>query len=223
MRKLIKLISKILQGDFEYICDAISWRTPDWIFYYFHTFLARTDSPKLFFRKFKGCSAKFISEHDIELLERNGFSRSLTESRLEAGDRGVIFFIGDELLSIIWACHAEKYLKVSGIDFNPGAKGIFLYGGYTKESVRLRGFHPVAMSELINAYFSNGRSEAYATISALNAHSIKLHERMNFKIIGECFYITFLGLNFRYDKNWPHSTSRFRIFLRKNKKNLPWV
>jgi len=223
IKKIKNIAAKILERDFDYVFEAISWRMPDWLFYYFHTLLAKNDNPKLFSRRLSDCTIKFISESDIDLLEKNGFPRELTESRIEAGDKSVIIFKGDEILSIIWAADGKRHLKLSGIDFDPGEEGVFIYGGYTKESARLRGLHPIAFTRIYTSYSDNGRTDAYTTISATNKYSIQIHERLNFGFIGESFLVTLLGINFCFVKKWPYNVPKLRISLKKNPQKLPWV
>jgi hypothetical protein len=223
LSKLKKIMAETLKRNFDYILSALSWRLPDWLFYYYHSIFLKTDNPRLASRDYKTYFNKFITEADCELLEKNGYPAELVLLRLRAGDKAVILGKDDEIEHIIWGASSEKYLKLSGTTLDPGKHGLIFYGAHTKESSRLKGFFPTALTELYNSYQAEGRSRIYSIVSIMNQSSLALHKQSNFEQIGELFYFIIFGINICYHKKWPFPVSKIKLFFKKPLKDLPWV
>ena len=221
--KIKNIIRQLLKGNYDYFFDALSWRLPGWLFYYYHSYLIKSDSPILPTREYTTYYKRFITTDDCELLEKNGYPRKLVESRINAGDRCIIMGKDEEIITIIWAASGERYLKLSGVTLDPGEDGLIVYGGYTKEYARMKGLHPTALTELYKTYLDEGRYRIYSNINILNSYSLLLHKRMNFDIIGENIYIVIMGIGICYFKSWPFPIKKLQIFLKKCTNKVAWV
>lgn len=222
MGKLTKLFVEIRNLNFDYILNAISWRLPDWLFVYARSIIVRTDSPKLITRQLTSYVQKFITIEDAYLLEKVNIPKELLAERLRHGDKCYVIYRNDDILTIIWGSAGKRYIKFYGTILDPGDDGLMFYGGYTAESMRLRGLFPVAFDKIYQAFQKENRSTIYAAINSLNTSSVKLHKRMNFSVVGEAIYWLLFGLKFTYYLSWPHQTKKLHIFVKAPPKDLYW-
>jgi len=221
--KLKQIFEQLRQGNLDYPLVSLSWRIPNWLFYYNHSFLLESESPTLVNRSYTKYFKKRITFDDCELLEKIGYSRGLVETRFKSGDKGIIIGQDNDISTVCWATSQKRFLKLSGAILDPGRDGIIFYGAYTRGSDRLKGFFPTVFSELYNSFLAEGRFRAYASIDKYNKSSLNLHRRMNFKIVGETIYIAIFGVNICFYKRWPFSTKRIEFFLQKPPKGLNWI
>lgn len=222
MGKLTKLFVEIRNLNFDYILNAISWRLPDWLFVYARSFIVRTDSPKLITRKLTSYEQKFITNEDAYLLEKVNIPKELLAERLRHGDKCYVIYKDDDILTIIWGSVGKRYIKFYGTILDPGDDGLMFYGGFTQESVRLRGLFPVAFDTMYQAYKNASMFTIYAAINSLNKSSVKLHQRMNFTKVGEAIHCSLLGLKFTYYRSWPHKTKKLHVFTNPPPNGLYW-
>ncbi len=222
-KKLKQIIRLFRQESFEYFWVALSWRLPNWLFYYNHSFLLKSDRLNLVNRNYTRYFEKYITLEDCKLLEKEGYTRELIEARLNAGDRGIIICRNDNIVTICWAASGKRFLKLSGAILNPGQDGVIFYGVYTKKSYRFMGFFPKVFSDLYKFYLAKGHSRVYLSIDKYNVSSLNIHKRMNFEIIGETVYIILFGISICFYKSWPFQTKKIHIFIKKPPHNLEWV
>jgi hypothetical protein len=221
--KFRNLIKKIWQRDYDYIFDAISWRLPDWLFYYNHSFLLRSDDPRLPKRQYTTYFKKFITGEDCDLLEENGYPRELVLYRLSAGDRGIMMGKDNEIASITWAAAGKRFLKLAGATLDPGPDGVIFYGAHTEEYARLKGLFSTALADLYDKYVAEGRFRIYSNIDVMNANSLSIHKRIGFNIIGETRYVILFGVGICHFKSWPFPTKRVHLFIKRPPGKLKWV
>ena len=207
----------------DYVIQAIAWRLPNWLFYYYHTYLISTVEPKLTVRTYTTYFKRLVTLDDLPLLTKLGIAESLVRERLAAGDRCVIMGQGEEIMSIIWGCAEKRYLRLSGSILDPGEDGIILYAGYTNEQARLRGLFPTSFNELYQSYLTEGRRRIYSAIHSLNTNSLALHQRMSFDIVGETYFWDLFGVKICYYKTWPHRTRKVHIFGKIPPDGLYWI
>jgi hypothetical protein len=135
----------------------------------------------------------------------------------------VIIDLNDEIMSIIWGCSERRYLKLSGAILDPGEQGVIFYAGFTHERARLKGLFPTSFNELYQSYTAEGRRRIYAGIHSLNTNSLRLHERMNFDVVGETYFVVLLGIHICYYKKWPYPNKTIHVFVKSPPENLCWV
>lgn len=222
MAKLTNLLNAIKNLDFDYVLNAISWRLPDWFFVYTRSIIVRTDSPKLITRRLTSYAQKFITIEDAHLLEKVNIPKELLSERLQHGDKCYVIYQDDEILTIIWGSTGKRYMKFYGTVLDPGDDGLMFYGGFTAESMRLRGLFPVAFDKIYQAFQEENMSTIYAAINSLNTSSLKLHKRMNFKEVGDAIHWSVFGLNFTYYRSWPHKTKKLHVFAKAPPNGLYW-
>ena len=201
---------------------SLSWRLPSWLFNYVRTYVLRSDNVKLFTRKTTSYFQKFATLDDAELLQKAGICKKLLEERLEHGDRCYFVGLDNKVLSIIWGSTGKRFVKFCGAILDPGDDGVIMYGGFSDESVKLKGLFPLAYKALLQSFLDDGRKYYYAAVHATNKHSYKMHQRMNFEQVGESFHFVFFGIKLTYYKTWPHKTKKLHIFIKKFPDNLFW-
>ncbi len=202
---------------------SISWRLPSWIFYYYHTLLVKSDNPRLPTRKFKTYFLKPVTEEEIPLLVKYGIKEELIRNRLKSGDKCVIMGKDKKIQTIIWGASSKKYLRLSGAILDPGPDGAIIYAGYTTPDARMKGLFAVAFNEIYQSYIAEGRSVLYGAIDTYNKNSLKLHLRMNFKIVGETYFSRLFGIKICYYKSWPYPVRKLHIFIKEPPDGLEWI
>jgi len=215
-------LKEILHLNFDYVLNAMAWRTPLWLFKYDHSVIVKSDNPKFIIRKLTSYFQRFATLEDSDLLYDIGISKELFKERLEHNDRCYIMGQDGEVLTVIWGSSGKRYINPCGTILDPGNDGFMLYGGFTKESARLRGMFPVVFNEIYQSYVKENKTCVYASISTLNVNSLRIHKRMNFKIVGEAVYFSIFSLKFTYYKYWPHKTNIISIFIKTPPDNLFW-
>lgn len=223
MGRIKKFLREVARSNIDYIFDAVSWRLPNWLFYYYHSYLISTDKPKLIVRTYATYFKRFASIDDLPLLKKCGVSESFAREHFDAGDRCVIMGQNDEIMSIIWGCSERRYLKLSGAILDPREQGVIFYAGFTNEQARLKGLFPTSFNELYQSYAAEGRRRIYAGIHSLNTNSLKLHKRMNFDIVGETFFFILFGIRICYYKKWSYPNKNIHVFIKSPPENLHWV
>jgi hypothetical protein len=223
-RKITAFISIYRKRGVDGLLDAVAWSIPHWLFYYAHTMLVHSDRPAWKGSPVDGYKMRPVQADDIRYLAKDGFTDKKIVDRLKAGDKGLLMEKNDEVHSIVWAASGKKYLKLAGTEFDAGRDGFIWYGAYTDETVRRIGLFYNLGEEIYNIYSSQGMSKAWAAISANNSYWLeKVCAKMNFKIVGETYYLKFLFFNVCYYKCWPQPTKRMRIFFRNPPKHLSWI
>jgi hypothetical protein len=223
MGRIKKFLREVARLNIDYIFDAMSWYFPNWLFYYYHNYLISADNPKLVVRTYATYFKRLASIDDLPLLKKCGISERFAREHLDAGDRCVIMGQNDKIMSIIWGCSGRRYLKLSGAILDPGEQGVIFYAGFTDEQARLKGLFPTSFNELYQSYVDEGRRRIYAGIHSLNTNSLKLHERMNFDIVGETYFLVLLGVHICYYKKWPYPNKKIHVFIKSPPENLQWV
>lgn len=223
MSKIKRLFEILKGGDFDYILNAVSWRLPDWLFYYYHSFLFWTDRPKLITHNFTTYFKRFASHDDIEMLKKLGVREEFARRRLADGDLAVIMGKDEEILAIIWGTKKKRFIKLAGVVVDPGDDGAILYAAFVKKEARLKGLFPVIFHDIYRSFAKEGRNKLYAEVDSLNTNSLKLHLTMNFKITGETYYFIIFGISICYYKFWPFAHKRIQIFFRRPASGLEWV
>lgn len=212
----------LFELNFDQLLGAVSWRLPNWLFVFTRSIIVRADNPKLLTRQLTTYVQKFITIEDAPLLEKVNIPKKLLADRLRHGDRCYVVCRDDEILTIIWGSTGKRYMKFYGTILDPGDAGLMFYGGFTAESMRLRGLFPVAFETMYQSFLKENRSVVYAAINSLNKQSIKLHRRMNFSEVGEAIHWSLFGIKFTYYRSWPHKTKKLRIFVKAPPNGLFW-
>ena len=221
MKKIVNFLKQLRRGNFDYVFDSISWRLPDWLFYYNQSFLVATDDANLNIKNQQEYQIYFVNEQNSGILEKYGHTKELIKSRLASGDKVVIVSEDDEIVTLVWACSGKRFHKLPGTIIDPGRSGAYYYGIYTREDQRRKGLASMAQNEIYNSYLAEGRYRAYMTINTLNKKSLSMTvKRMNCSIVGNTIYIVLFGIGVCFYKIWPHSTRKVHIFFRKPPNNL---
>ena len=223
MGRFRNFFRELFRLNVDYVLNAITWRSPQWLFYYYHTLLISTDNPRLLTRSNPTYFLRFVTGDDMPLLRKFALREQAVAEHLAAGDRCVIMGRDDEIMSIIWGSSDKRYFKLSGAVLDPGKDGVIIYGGFTTEEARFKGLFPTSFQRLYQSYVDEGRPRIYAAIHSTNTASMKLHLRMGFEIVGETYFLALFGLKICYYRKWPHATRRLHIFVKVPPDNLGWV
>jgi len=219
----MSFLKKFKSKDFNKLLYSLSWTLPDWLFYYYHSYLITSNDPEIKTRTYTDYKIKFVTLEDLPILKKFGIKEELVKNRLKAGDRCVIISKNDEIQTIIWGASSSKFLKLGGYIFDPKDNGCTFYAGYSIPTARFKGLFPTAFKKLYQSYVDEGRNTIYAGVDSLNNLSLKIHLKMNFKIGGEIYYFIIFGISICYFKSWPTPRNKYHIFFKRPPKNLEWI
>ncbi len=205
--KLSKLWAEIKQGNWDYFFDALAFRLPVRIFSYFHFYMYEAADLDLRKSDCPDCWCRFGTIDDIEMLTEMKLKREVVESRFRRGDLVAMVGKEDKVLAVIWAN--------TGNEDYPGPNAYFLFGGYTRPEARGQGLSSLIEKFLREHFSARGRQTIFGSIGALNKSSLRIHERMGFRRVGNAYYMIILGLVVVYFKSWPFDEGKIRFFLKK--------
>nr|MBN2276794.1 hypothetical protein [candidate division Zixibacteria bacterium] len=219
---MARFFGELGKFNFNYVLDAISWRLPDWLFYYARTYILCAEKPKLIYQDCRGYFLRFADTSDIPLIEALDISEQLIRERFAHGDRCLIAGKDGVIHTIKWASPGKRYMKLVGAILDPGENGVIFYGGQTVEEFRRHGLYRAAFNEIYNHFASEKRTKVYVGVHSLNKISYDIHIRMNFKPVGEVTHFSLFGLKFTYYKYWPHAVRKFNVFIKVPPEGLYW-
>ncbi len=223
--KLSRLKKGYKKGGFEYLLYSITSRFPEWLFRYYHTFLFAGENPKIITRKNPGYTIRFANVQDAGRFADVESDREKALERLERGDSCVIAVRERDakVVTISWAATGKLYNRFAGTILDTGKDGYYTYGIYSIPEERLKGLHSNCYKMQVEHYEKMGRVKKYGTIDCLNTNSIKIHQRMGDKKVGETYYLALLGISLCYYKKWPFSGPKVDVFFRRPPRKLKWV
>lgn len=220
-RKISNFFGLLKKGGLDRVLDALAWSVPRWLFFYNHSILIVTEKPNLACCGSHEYNIRDVGFDDVETLESGNFTEANVAPRLKAGDRGVLVEKDGNIDAIVWGGRGRKFLRLSGVVFDPGADGFFLYGAYTRCQARNQGLFYLVVDYIWKQYLNDGVRKVWGMVSATNTPWLnKLIEEMNFSRAGETFYLKVFFLNVCFYKNWPMPTKKIRVFFRIPPDNL---
>lgn len=224
LNKFANLKKGIKQDGWGYLLHAIRWRIPVWLFYYKHAILISTDKPVFRTRNYSNYHIKIADLNDYELIVNlKLYSPEKIKRRLEEGDNCHFIIKEGKIVSIIWAKIGKLFAIDSGPVINTGDDAFFVDGLFTIPEERMKGLHILCFKSLYDYFVSKGRNRIIGVIHADNTVSIRAHNRMEFDITGETYYMILFGISVCYYKKWPYKTKKIHIFTKRPPKGLRWV
>jgi len=221
--KSAKFRKGLKSGKLEYLLYAGTYRLPEWLLRYYHTYLIEAEKLNLITRSYKGYATRFATVEDVDKFEAIGVSKDKVQHRLNRGDTCAVVLKGEEIVGLGWAATGRLYNKYGGSIIDTGENGVILYSVYVIPEERLKGFFSLCFAKQVAHYRAQNRNKIYGIIEVLNTGSIKTHLRLGFEITGETYCFTLLGISLCYYKKWPFKTKKIRIFFRRPPENLEWI
>ncbi len=213
MTKFGKLIDGIRQKGFRYVLVNISSRLPRAIFFYVHAILLQYDNPEVIPSPADGYLIRFADQSDADKVKHVGVEQETLLRRIKRGDKCTVAEKDGKIVSIAWAIADKMYVWSQGVHFDTGPEGHYIYGEYTHRDHRRKGLMTAQMKLLFD-YYMPERYKSFVSIDNFNQNSIRFHERMGYRTVGECHFCTILGIKFCRKKSWPYKVSKFRMGFR---------
>jgi hypothetical protein len=167
------------------LLHSLSWRLPDWLFKWDHSYLLQSRQLRLIVLPHPDYQVRPTSLEDIGVFERANVDPELIACRLRRGDHCVMVLKNDQLIAWSWTAIGRLLLKLDGAFFDTGEDGFFIYDVYTAPAERLKGLIMNCYELQLNHYRRTGRENIYSAISVLNTNALSTHFRMGFTAIGE--------------------------------------
>lgn len=193
----------------------ISWRCPEWLFYYAHTFLVVGRGLKGASTDLVGYEIRLATEQDANLFTALRISPEMVLARMRTGDRCVIALRDGAIVSMLWAATGKFYEHESGMEIDTGENGYYRYNSLTKESERRKGLYLQCSLEIGRYYSNQGRSETLGIIDIFNVASQIANVKSGTTLEGEVIHWIILGVHIVYYKRWHVPTKRLRFFIGK--------
>jgi L-amino acid N-acyltransferase YncA len=197
----------------EYFIRRISWRTPKWLFTYDHSLLLMCERLRTDLAIGEEVERRLVDRHDAELMKEIGMGQVVFQERLGNGDAGAVVLEKGSAVSTFWAATGSIFLRAAntGSLLNTGTDGFYLYYAYTLPRARSKGYFKACVSLLFDYFSLKGRPRGYSMVDANNNVSLRAHEKVGFKVVGDAIRMVICGVSVCYYKSWPHSVHKVEI------------
>jgi L-amino acid N-acyltransferase YncA len=197
----------------EFLVLRISWRMPRWLFTYDHSLLLMCERLRTDLGIGEQVERRLVDRHDAALMKAIGMGEIAFQERLDKGDIGAVVLESRLAVATFWASPGSLFLRAgkTGSFLNTGTDGFYLYYALTLPQARSKGYFKVCTSLLFDYFGSKGRPRGYSMVDASNEVSLKAHERMGFKVVGDTIRMVICGVSVCCYKSWPHLLHRLEI------------
>jgi len=134
--------------------------------------------------------AKSVSES--KKLERAGFRREEAEKRFKAGHLCFVAEKNGDIVNYVWVSFDATFVDEVGRKIRVGPQSAYRYDGYTVPEYRGLGILPVMLTRVADYLFQNRIEEIYDVVVSNNLPSLRAHEKVGSRKMGEITLIKLL-------------------------------
>jgi RimJ/RimL family protein N-acetyltransferase len=197
----------------EYFVRRISWKMPRWLFTYEHSLLLMSERIQTDLMIGEGVECRLAGRQDAGLMKAIGMTEVTFQERLDKGDVGAIVVENRSAVATLWAVTGSLFLQAgkTGSFLNTGTDSFYFHYGFTLPQARSKGYYKACVSLLFDYFASRGRPRGYGLIDADNDLSLRVHEKLGYKVVGDAIRMLVCGVSVCYYKSWPHPVRKLEI------------
>lgn len=156
---------------------------------------------------------------DVRLLQGKSVSRlnkfekfrgGKAEKRFKAGHLCFVAEKNGDIVNYVWVSFDATFVDEIGRKIRVGPQSAYRYDGYTVPEYRGLGILPVALTRVADYLFQNGIEEIYDVVASDNLPSLRSHEKIGSRKMGEITLIKLFGSS-RYLCKGSTVSDRFRL------------
>jgi hypothetical protein len=216
--RLMTAIGRLKSGfkarGFRYLMEAGLDHIPHELLYFDRFLLMCADRCDIPVRSYSGYEMKMLEPDDLDRIA--GFTFPIAQARRELREGSVCLVVVKDRRAVSWRWGAtgRLYVRYCNTVVDTGDDGYYSYGLETIPEERFRGHVNTCLKTMHGYFGSANRTLNYTLVSTGNGPNIKMHERCQFRTVGEIITLTVLGMHFCYYLKWPFHNRRFSLTLR---------